>query len=169
MKSDPLQIRPINAASGHEINSIAQGMRKTLIEVLGPDRGTALYSMDWLMNRVRFHLDPQQRRAQIFVATDQAGKLCGHCIVREERDEHGELFGLFSTTYVDPDFRRLGLAKRFLATGEAWMRAQGLHRAATDTGLHNIKLIRLYQQHGYQQVYANHEMLRLEKCLEANH
>lgn len=53
------------------------------------------------------------------------------------------------------------------AAGEGWMQAQCLHRAATDTGPHNVKLIRLYQKHGYHIVHSNGEMLRLEKCLES--
>ncbi len=160
-----ISLRTIDPGSAREIETIAHRMRLTLIEVLGPERGTEFYTKDWLIDRVRFHLDPQQCQGQIFVAADAAGELAGHSIVRVEEDDYGEPYGLFSTTYVVPEYRRLGWAEAFLRAGEAWMQTQCLHRAATATALHNKKLIQLYQKHGYQLVYSNSEMLRLEKCL----
>ena len=58
-----LKIREIDPTSKEEISLVASRMRETLIEVLGEERGTALYSMDWLRNRVLWHLDPTQTSA----------------------------------------------------------------------------------------------------------
>lgn len=153
-------IRAINPDSEDEINLVAQRMRDTLIEVEGEQAGTALYSIEWLRQRVRFHLDPAQALAKVYLALqdDQAGALplpqpvIGHTIVRQEFDAAGQPFGLFSTTYVLPLARRSGVAHQLLLQGETWMREQGLPAAATWTSQTNLKLIRLYARHGYVQV-----------------
>ena len=142
-------IRPIDPASDAEIDLVAQRMRLTLIEVEGEVVGTALYTMDWLRERVRWHLDFAQATAQVCLAIDPAGDIVGHMIVRVESDDEGERFGLFSTTYVRPESRQEGVAIALLLHGEQWMRAQGLQSAATWTSASNAKLICLYVKHGY--------------------
>ena len=142
-------IRAIDPASDAEINLVAQRMRLTLIEVEGEAAGTALYTMDWLRERVRWHLDPALVIAQVFLAIDVGGVIVGHTIVRVETDGDGGRFGLFSTTYVQPESRKDGIANALLLHGEQWMRALGLPSAATWTSASNIKLIGLYAKHRY--------------------
>lgn len=144
---------------------VAERMRETLVEVLGEDRGASMYTMEWLRNRVRFHLDPTRSTAAVFVAEDASGRIDGHTIVRLERDEEDRAYGLFSTTYVAPDARRAGLATSLLRRGEAWMLEHGLTTAATATSSTNEKLIRLYEGHGYAITHSSDEMVRLEKEL----
>jgi GNAT superfamily N-acetyltransferase len=156
-------IRSLNPDAVGEVEWVAARMRQTLEEVLGAERGRAMYTMDWLIARVRWHLDPEQATAEVFLAEDQAKELLGHTIVRVERDEAGEAFGLFSTTFVVPAARRSGVATRLLLAGEAWMRAHQLPEAATFTGDHNTKLIQLYQRHGYTLSAVPPEMVRLSK------
>lgn len=126
-------LRPINPTSDAEINLVAQRMRLTLIEVEGEAVGTALYPLDWLRERVRWHLDPARARAQVCLAIDPAGDIVGHMIVRVEADDDGGRFGLFSTTYVRPESRQNGVASALLLHGEQWMCALGLPSAATWT------------------------------------
>src|SRR5438034_4585227 len=94
------RIRELDPLAEQEINLVAQRMRDTLIEVEGPDVGAALYSMDWLRERVRWHLNLQTALAKVFLAVQDDGKVIGHTIVRKEVDPQGSPYGLFSTTYV---------------------------------------------------------------------
>ena len=142
-------IRELDPCSDSEIELVAQRMRDTLIEVEGADVGTALYSMQWLRERVKWHLNPQTASAKIFLAVDTDEQIIGHTIVRKEIDEHGNVHGLFSTTYVVPAARGTGVADQLLLTGERWMRETGLPSAATWTSATNAKLIALYTKHGY--------------------
>ncbi|MBI3565210.1 MAG: GNAT family N-acetyltransferase [Elusimicrobia bacterium] len=141
-------------------------MRSTLAEVLGRARGRRMYSLAWLERRVRFHLD-SERRAQVFVAQARGGAVVGHTIVRAEGAASGRAFGLFSTTYVAPAYRRRGVAERLLRRGERWMRRHRLPRAATYTSEANAKLIRLYEKLGYAVVarYPRKKMIELSKRL----
>lgn len=148
-------IRPIDPGAEDEIDWVARGMRQTLIEVEGEAAGTALYTLGWLRDRVRFHLDAQQCTGQVWVAEAAPGVLLGHTIVRVETDDTGRRFGLFSTTYVAPAQRRGGWASQLLRHGEAWMRERGLPEAATWTSATNTPLIRLYARHGYAET-ADH-------------
>ncbi len=172
--SKTIQIREIDPNSETEIEVVAQRMRATLIEVEGEATGTALHSMEWLRERVRWHLDSNAVAAKVFLAVDSGGEIVGHTIVRREFDAEGGSYGLVSTTYVVPSARRSGVADELLRTGEHWMRSQSLQSCATWTSLTNSKLIQLYAKHGYTQTATHvHEttgtpMVKLERRL-SNH
>jgi GNAT superfamily N-acetyltransferase len=162
-------------------------MRDTLIEVEGEERGASMYSLDWLEQRVRWHLDATQTTARVMLAeTDEpqdAGpgpdthRVAGHCIVRVEGRGAGQAspgdagFGLIVTTYVCPPARRSGLAAMFLHEAEQWFVAQGLSHCGTWTSATNTPLIALYQKAGYTQVDSGPNdltgtaMVKLGKCL----
>ncbi len=127
-------------------------MRSTLIEVEGEQVGHSLYSMDWLRDRVKWHLDNSGVTTAVLLAIDENSLIVGHTIVRKEIEENGEVSGLISTTYVLPEFRRHGIAEKLLFSGENWMKQNKLDIAATWTSSSNNKLIKLYEKHSYCQV-----------------
>jgi len=87
--------------------------------------------------------------------------------------EHGEggPFGLVSTTFVDPAFRRSGVASALLEHSERWFREQGLPSCCTWTSSTNTRLIAMYERHGYSIVESGPNdltgtlMVRLSKDL----
>lgn len=105
-----------------------------------------MYSMEWLVDRVRFHLDGERCTGEVFVAQNEAADIVGHTIVRLEERE----VGLFSTFYVAPEFRRVGVASLLVEHGEEWMRNLGAERAVTYTDEHNLPLQRLMIRRGYR-------------------
>jgi GNAT superfamily N-acetyltransferase len=164
-----MPIREIDPLAEHEIRLVAQRMRDTLIEVEGPETGAALYTMDWLRERVLYHLDPAATTAKVLLATADDGEIIGHTIVRRESGGSGPDYGLIATTYVVPVARRSGVAHRLLEAGENWITAQGLRSAATWTSESNARLLGLYFGHGYA-IVADHvhdvtgtRMVKLEK------
>ncbi|OWQ46176.1 hypothetical protein CDL60_16390 [Roseateles noduli] len=143
-------LRTISLADTAAIDLVAERMRATLIEVEGEDAGGTMYSMDWLRDRVRWHLDG--RAAEVIVAEDAAGRILGHTIYRIESDAGAPSaapFGLISTTYVVPEARRLGVAQRLLTHAEAWFREHRVPLACTWTSNTNSPLIGLYARNGY--------------------
>ncbi len=160
-----MRIRPLDVACPQEIELVAQRMRLTLIEVLGEEAGTALYDMEWLRQRVRWHLDPAQCTGQIFLAEEAGGAIAGHLIVRLECNEDGDEIGLISTIYVDPERRGRGIGTRLLDAGEEWIRARGRSVAAYDTAETHRSMIGLLQARGYIVIFTAPEerMLRLTK------
>ena len=131
------------------------------MEVLGEEEGESLYTLDWLEHRVRFHLDPNQCLGQIFLALSPEGDRIGYTIVRREEPT----LGLFSTTYVEQQWRRQGVAQALLRQGEDWMRQFGLQRAATYTADHNLKLHQLYLGLGYQLIPGQNGFVQFIKEL----
>jgi GNAT superfamily N-acetyltransferase len=168
------EIRSLSPSDRAEIEWVARHMRQTLVEVLGAERGEVLYSLEWLRQRVLWHLDSAQCMGRVFLLQAQAGDRVGHCIVRIEREEQGTErgeeqraeFGLFSTTYIEPQFRRLGAASLLLQHGENWMLEQGMRSAATDTAEENLGLIRTFEKHGYSITVRENEMVRLSKSFQ---
>ena len=152
-----LAVRRLNPQSAEEIKLVALRMRQTLEEVLDPQRGRSMYSMAWLQNRVRQHLQPGVGEVFLAVLDDE---IVGHTIVRNERDDQGRL-GLFSTVWVHPAHRRFGVATALLKTGHAWLRGAGNHRFATKTDEDNIRLIELFARHGYQVTHRESGMVQL--------
>lgn len=155
-------IRPLDPLCDSEVALVASRMRETLGEVLGKERGDAMYTREWLEERVRFHLEPS-RTAEVFLA-EMDEQIVGHTIVREEQ-EKGEGYGLFSTIFVLPTHRRKDVARALVAQGESWMREQGLQRAATNTSSSNEKLIRLFEGQGYAIVLRVDQMVHLSRSL----
>jgi GNAT superfamily N-acetyltransferase len=162
------RIRPMDSTSEAELELVARRMRLTLIEVLGEEAGTALYSMEWLRQRVLWHLNPASCTGQVFLAEDADGKVVGHTIVRLDADDAGTSIGLFSTTYVVPEARRRRVASHLLLAGEAWLIGHGMATAVTATSAANVSLIRLYEKHGYAIIDVQGEMVKLGRALPSN-
>ena len=162
-----ITIQPLDRSREDLVDLVARRMRDTLIEVLGPTRGASMYSLDWLRDRVRFHLDPDARRAAVLLSHDSAGDVVGHTILRLEKRDGGPLLGLFSTTYVTHAARRSGVAGRLLEEGEKWLIARGATTLATDTDEKNLPLRNLYEKRGYSVVFhdPNSQMIRLARVV----
>ena len=143
-------LRDIDPASAADIAWVALGMHLTLAEVAG-DKGAATYPIEWTRTRLGEFLDPSKHVAHVFlaVASDDPTAIAGHTILRLNEMPDGCRYGLVSTTYVDPAHRRSGIADALLERGVAWIREQGMGEAATWTSAANVKLIRLYEKHGF--------------------
>ena len=160
-----MNIRAINPKATDEIELVATRMQQTLIEVLGAERGRSMYSLDWLIQRVLWHMDASQICGQVFVATNADDKIIGHTIVRIDKDEANNDIGLFSTTYVEPASRRFGVATLLLNQGERWMLENGMSTAVTYTDVDNNKLQNLYLRHGYTLSRMPNQFVKLAKNL----
>ncbi|MBS1721697.1 MAG: GNAT family N-acetyltransferase [Armatimonadetes bacterium] len=156
------RIRDIDPSNEAEIILVAERMRATLMEVVGAEEGEAMYSMDWLVDRVKFHLDPGRCTGRVILA-ELGTEIAGHCILRVEKDEDGAEFGLFSTFYVAPERRRRRIADRFVDLGEEWFKSLGLGCARTYTAETNDPLHRLMESHGYVIELRKNEMVSFMK------
>jgi GNAT superfamily N-acetyltransferase len=143
-----MRIRDIDPTLAAEVDLVARRMRQTLIEVEGEDRGSSMYTMDWLVARVRWHLDSETCRGRVLLAESAHKQIAGHSIIRLE-SAPGGAFGLVSTTYVDPAFRGAGLASALLLHSEQWFSDEGMRSCCTWTSSTNAPLISLYEKHGY--------------------
>ncbi|MBS2032162.1 MAG: GNAT family N-acetyltransferase [Deltaproteobacteria bacterium] len=118
----PIRIREIDRGSSEEVELVASRMRETMVKVLGVERGTTMYSMDWLVQRVRWHLDPENTNGRVFLAEEPSRKIVGHAIARIDPAEAGHAFGYLSTVFVEPRMRNQGVATLFLEHVERWFR-----------------------------------------------
>ena len=160
-----LHVRTINPKSEEEILLVAERMRLTLCEVLGEKRGRDMYSMEWLIERVLWHLDSEKVTGQVFLVVNEEGEIVGQTIVRIELDGAGHEIALFSTTYVEPGFRRFGAATVLLKQGERWMREHKIPEAVTYTDEDNLKLQNLYLNEGYVMMPMPDQFVKLAKPL----
>ena len=157
-----MRIRQINPHSEAEINLVAKRMRETLTEVMGPEKGEALYSIDWLLERVRWHLDPDSTNGRVFLTEDRMGNITGHAIARIDRDSS---FGYFSTIFVETSARRNGLAAKLVEKVEAWFVEAGMPEVVYNTADNHTAVISLFQSHGYDIAHSAGGMVQLSKVL----
>jgi GNAT superfamily N-acetyltransferase len=127
-------VRAINPNARTEVELVASRMRQTLLEVLGEEVGGGMYTMDWLIQRVFWHLDKGQCVGRVFLSEDCEGRITGHTIVRIERDDAGNEVGLFSTFLVEPGSRNRGVGTSLVTHGERWMMDHGMLTAMTQAG-----------------------------------
>ena len=162
-----VELKQTDTDAAAHIHLVATRMRQTLIEVLGQERGPTMYSLPWLVDRVEFHLDPARSTGAVLLALDgRNAAVIGHTIVRVEAQADCPRLGLFSTIYVVPEKRRAGVARALVAAGETWLLAHDVHALATNTGKDNVKLIRLFEGHGYQIAVRTEEMVQLRRDVE---
>lgn len=157
-------IRELNPDSKEEISLVASRMRQTLVEVLGEERGTALYSIDWLLERVRWHLDPSKTTAKVFLP-ENANIITGHAIARIEYGDDKLPYGYFSTIFVEPSSRNRGVANALVGHVESWLRQMKMPKIVYNTAKGHAKLIRLFERNGFQITAHEDEMVQLTKLL----
>ncbi len=158
-----MKIREIDPQSDDEVLIVAQRMRQTLVEVLGSDKGESMYSMDWLINRVRWHLDPKNTHGKVFLIENQEGTILGHGIARID---HGTNFCYFSTIFVEPSSRRKGLATQLINHVEDWFLRLKVVKIIYNTAKNHSAIISLFKSHGYFITKTDTEMIELSKFLK---
>lgn len=158
-------VRELNRSSNAEIDLVAQRMRQTLVDVLGEEQGGSMYTMEWLKARVLWHLDETVTIAKIFLSETQDGKITGQAIARLEQADDGASYGYFSTLYVEPAFRRQGLATSLLVCVENWFAEKSMPKIIYNTAQSNSKVIDLFCKHGYVVTHAESDMVQLTKHL----
>jgi GNAT superfamily N-acetyltransferase len=158
------KIREIARENPAEVQLVATRMRQTLIDVLGEEKGGCLYTMDWLVERVLWHLNPECATAKVFLAENREAHITGQAIARIER-ENERPYGYFSTLYVEPESRRLGVATNLMLRVEDWFREMAMPRIVYNTAETNAKLIGLFEAHGFRITLRESEMVQLTKLL----
>lgn len=158
-----ITVGPIDRQSEQEIGLVAERMRLTLVEVLGKERGESMYTLEWLRERVRFHLDLAHCDGEVFLARDGV-QTAGHAIVRVEIED-GLRFGLFSTFYVAPEYRGRGVGRKLADAGEKWMRERSLPEARTYTAEDNAPLHAMMESLGYEIYLRKNEMVAFRRYL----
>ena len=131
-----------------------------MIEVLGVERGTSMYTMGWLVERVLWHLDPKNTNGRVFLTEDPSQQVTGHAIARIDPADPGEALGYFSTIFVDPSVRNQGVATSLLDHVERWFREMKMPKIVYNTAENHSKLIRLFERH------RESEMVQLTKTLD---
>ena len=159
------KIRDLNQSSTDELELVAKRMQLTLIEVLGEEKGKSMYSMEWLVQRVLFHLS-DQTTGKVLVCEDSKGEICGHAIGRLEHDASSDAYGFFSTIFVDSKSRRSGFATALMDALESWFRTLGVKRVVYNTAESNTKLIKLFECDGYAITLRQSEMVELTKVFD---
>ncbi len=158
-------LRELDPTSNVEIDLVASRMRSTLIDVLGPEKGGTMYTLEWLKDRVLWHLDPS-REAQILLAENSRKQILGHSIVRVESDFESVRFGYFSTIYVTPEFRRVGVARALITSVVGWCEDRKLPYMTYNTASNNLGLIKLLFSFGFDVVERVDEMVHLRKVFK---
>lgn len=158
----PFSIREINPTVKEEILLVAERMRQTLIEVMGQEKGSTFYTIEWLIDRVYWHLS-HERIAKVMIVENNKSEIIGHAIARIEYDENKKKFGFFSTIFLLPEFRGQGIASEIIDFVENWLFSFDIYKIIYNTAANHFALINLFQKHDYIITESEGEMVRLTK------
>jgi ribosomal protein S18 acetylase RimI-like enzyme len=157
------KIRDINPNSNEEIKIVAERMRETLIEVLGKDKGESMYSLEWLTERVLWHLDSKNTDGKVIVICNKEQKIFGHAICRIDYDDQKKPFGYFSTIFLAQEFRNLGLASEIVTFVENWFISKNVNKFVYNTATNHTAILKLFHKHGFKKEDSSSEMVQLVK------
>ncbi len=157
-----MKIREIDPLSVSEVELVAQRMRQTLVEVLGEEEGSSMYSMDWLIQRVRWHLNPLNTNGRVFLLEDHVGTIVGHAIARIDHDSS---FGYFATIFIEASSRRRGAASRLINHVEDWFLKFNMTKIHYNTAVNHVAVLNLFKSHGYVLTHVEADMVQLTKFL----
>lgn len=118
--------------------------------------------MEWLRDRVLWHLDSKNTNGKVYVVAAK-GQVIAHAIARV--DQTPEVFGYFSTLFVEPSFRRTGLAKALVDHVERWFRSENMPFILYNTASSHHTLINLFEKKGFSISLKDGEMIQLKKIL----
>lgn len=167
MESQGQFIQITSTSTPSYFHYIAENMRKTLIEVLGSDKGKSMYSLEWLVQRAQQHVDGTLEG--FILGFEINNKIRAHIMGRIECNDKGS-YGLVSTIYVDPCLRRSQMGSKLLSQAEKrLMENDSVRFIRTYTDQNNEPLIGLMLRNGYQKesVSTEKEMICLSKDTEA--
>jgi GNAT superfamily N-acetyltransferase len=85
------------------------------------------------------------------IVADEGGRPVGFLLVGIQPNEKtGEPAGYMADIWVDPEFRRHGLAEKMHYATEAYLKKLGVRRASNWTHAHNPKGLKSSRRHGFQ-------------------
>ncbi len=86
------------------------------------------------------------------VATIPDGKIVGFHFMSKFKTPHGVMAGDIETLWVDPDYRKKGIATTLKERGEAWAKEHKLDHISTFVHGKNLSMQNLNQNLGYELV-----------------
>lgn len=155
-----VHIREIDPAFECEVHLVAQRMRQTLVEVLGKERGESMYTMEWLIDRVRWHLDQTKTNGKVFLSENQKQEIVGQAVARID---FASDFGYFSTIFVESKSRKCGVAKALISHVENWFLQNQISKIIYNTAQNHLAIIHLFESQGYLVTHRDSEMIQLTK------
>ena len=101
-------------------------------------------------------MDPNNPQYSIFIAESEKGENSGilWLQIRDDFDLIQESLAWIVNVFVEPHFRKQGLASKFIALAEDWSKEQGLSNLAFHVAKSNNVARRFYEHHGFEQIYS---------------
>jgi len=84
------------------------------------------------------------------VAVNESGKIVGFHFLNQFKGSHGLLAANVQTLWVDPEYRRRGIAKTLKDRGETWAKENKLDHISTFVHAKNSSMSKLNQSLGYE-------------------
>ncbi len=91
----------------------------------------------------------KKRDYRILVAENTRGTIVGHSIVAIKKDQNGQSFGLCYARYVDPRYRRSGIASQLLEEAEKWWTKRKVSYIVAHSHTKNKPIKNLFRKFGY--------------------
>lgn len=147
-------IREIDKDSEAELRLVTERCMSAILETIPEFDGDESQAKKSLPNftvaqiqqMIRNDFDDPLKR--IVVATIEGG-IVGQSLYSIKKDDTGLVYGFCFSRYVDPDFRRKGVARELLADAIKWFQDRNATYIIAHTHTTNIKLQSLFKEFGF--------------------
>ncbi len=147
-------IRPIDPTSPRELDHLCVFSMMTLWESRPEMRvdPRTLPDFGFDAHRKMYRAGMSDPKHQYLLALDSEARIAGHSVVVVRHTEGDQPYGYFWSRYVLPQFRRQGLARRFLRLALEWFAQQPVAYAEVHIHTENAPLRQLFESQGFSVV-----------------
>lgn len=160
-RDDELDLRDIDKSSAAELEIVTRMCMTTILETIpeyGGDAEVAKskipnFDFDQMSTMIKNDFPKDTHRFLVVVdPTAPPPHIVGHSMISLKRDSEGRPYGKFFSRYVEPAYRRRGLARRMLREALRWFESRGAVYAQAETHDTNDKLRAVFEQAGFSVV-----------------
>ncbi len=148
------QIREIDKESFKELKLVTERCMETVLETIPEFQGDTTiakeslsnFSFEQMSNMIQKDFTDPNKRIMVAVAGDE---LIGHAIYSVKKDDDNVLYGFCYSRYVEPSYRRQGVASMLMENAIEWFRQEKVSYLYAQTHITNIKLQGLFKKFGF--------------------
>ncbi len=157
-----ISIRNLKAGEDKILDLVAKRCIKTVLETIpefdnnrrAVKKRFAQFSPKDLSRQIA--VEAKKRNHKILVAENEKGKVLGHSIVAIKKDTNGVSYGLCFSRYVEPKYRRTGVASQLLEEAEKWWKKRNVAYVIAHSHTSNRPVKGLFRKFGYEVSKGQH-------------
>jgi ribosomal protein S18 acetylase RimI-like enzyme len=150
-----LIIREIDKQNDEELRIVTERCMSAVLETIPEFEGSedlakntlSNFSYSQMQDMIRGDFTDATKR---IIVAESDGKIVGQALYSIKKDAQGTLFGFCFSRYVDPAYRRSGIATALLNDAMEWFKINKANYISAHTHISNVGLQELFKKFGFK-------------------